>query len=190
MSERMRNLTGDTIITIDGKKYKLGKVAGYGAQGVVYEDETGDWMIKLYYPTGSKVIDNDILERLRFIRNVRIPANFVKIEEIIDEPYIGYVMRRIVDHTPLNTYLVQDQEKSFSEWYNQRLGLPWRRLCVTLRFTMKAMTFLTHISARFSTIRRWTITARLGFSWGSRNDQIAETETAALTRVGCRRPWD
>ena len=126
MSERMRNLTGDTIITIDGKKYRLGKVAGYGAQGVVYEDETGDWVIKLYYPTGSKVIDEDILERLRFIRNVKIPANFVKIEEIVDEPYIGYVMRKIVDHTPLNTYLVPDQEKSFSEWYNQRLGLRGR----------------------------------------------------------------
>ena len=79
MSERMQNLTGETIITVDGKKHKLGKLAGYGAQGVVYEDSTGNKMIKLYYPTGSKIIDEDILERLRFIRNVKMPPNFVEI---------------------------------------------------------------------------------------------------------------
>lgn len=122
MSERMQNLTGETIITVDGKKHKLGKLAGYGAQGVVYEDSTGNKMIKLYYPTGSKIIDEDILERLRFIRNVKMPPNFVEIEDIIDSPYVGYVMERVVEHKPLNTYLIPDQEMSFSEWYNQGLG--------------------------------------------------------------------
>lgn len=123
MSERMQNLTGETIITVDGKKYKLGKLAGYGAQGVVYEDNSGSKMIKLYYPTGSKVIDEDILERLRFIRNVKVPANFVAIEDLIDAPYVGYVMERVVDHKPLNTYLIPDHEMVFSDWYNQGLGL-------------------------------------------------------------------
>lgn len=122
MSEKMQNLTGGIIITVEGKKHKLGKLAGYGAQGVVYEDGTGSKMIKLYYPTGSKVIDEDILERLRFIRNVRMPANFVEIEDIIDTPYVGYVMEKVVDHKPLNTYLIPDKEMSFSEWYNQGLG--------------------------------------------------------------------
>lgn len=122
MSARMQNLTGETIVTVDGKKHKLGKLAGYGAQGVVYEDGTGSKMIKLYYPTGSKIIDEDILERLRFIRNVKMPSNFVAIEDIVDTPYIGYVMERVVDHKPLNTYLIPDQEMSFSEWYNQGFG--------------------------------------------------------------------
>ena len=123
MSERMQNLTGETIITVDGKNYKLGKLAGYGAQGVVYEDNSESKMIKLYYPTGSKIIDEDILERLRFIRNVKVPANFVAIEDLIDAPYVGYVMERVVDHKPLNTYLIPDHEMSFSDWYNQGLGL-------------------------------------------------------------------
>lgn len=57
MSERMQNLTGETIITVYGKKYKLGKLAGYGAQGVVYEDASGKKMIKLYYPSGSDIIE-------------------------------------------------------------------------------------------------------------------------------------
>ena len=106
MSERMQNLTGETIITVDGKKHELGKLAGYGAQGVVYEDSTGNKMIKLYYPTGSKIIDEDILERLRFIRSVKMPPNFVEIEDIIDSPYVGYVMERVIDHKPLNSYLI------------------------------------------------------------------------------------
>jgi serine/threonine protein kinase len=122
MSERMQNLTGETIITGDGEKHKLGKLAGYGAQGVVYEDGTGSKMIKLYYPTGSNVIDEDILERLRFIRNVKMPPNFVEIEDIVDKPYVGYVMEKVVDHKPLSTYLIADKEMSFSEWYNQGLG--------------------------------------------------------------------
>lgn len=123
MSERMQNLTGETIRTVDGKKHTLGKVAGYGAQGVVYEDETGNKMVKLYYPTGSKRIDEDTLERLRFIRHVKIPPNFVAIEDVVDQPYVGYVMEKVVDHKPLNTYLIPNPELSFSQWYNQGLGL-------------------------------------------------------------------
>lgn len=123
MSERMQNLTGETIITVDGQKHKLGKLAGYGAQGVVYEDSSGNKMIKLYYPTGSKIIDEEILERLWFIRNVKMPQNFVKLEDIINSPYVGYVMDRIIDHKPLNSYLIPDREMIFSEWYNQGLGL-------------------------------------------------------------------
>ena len=87
----MQNLTGETIITVDGKKYKLGKLAGYGAQGVVYEDASEKKMIKLYYPSGSDIIEEDIIERLRFIRDVKMPRNFVKIIDIVDRPYTGYV---------------------------------------------------------------------------------------------------
>lgn len=119
----MQNLTGETIITVDGKKYKLGKLAGYGAQGVVYEDASGKKMIKLYYPSGSDIIEEDIIERLRFIRDVKMPKNFVAIQDIVDKPYIGYVMDKVEDHKPLNTYLIPDKNMSFSEWYNQGLGL-------------------------------------------------------------------
>ena len=119
----MQNLTGETIITTDGKKIKLGKLSGYGAQGVVYEDASGKKMIKLYYPSGSNIVEEDIIERLRFIRDVKMPKNFVAILDIIDKPYIGYVMEKVEGHKPLNTYLIQDKNMSFSEWYNQGLGL-------------------------------------------------------------------
>lgn len=119
----MKNLTGETIITVDGKKYKLGKLAGYGAQGVVYEDASEKKMIKLYSPSGSDIVEEDIIERLRFIRDVKMPKNFVDILDIVDRPYTGYVMDKVEDHKPLNSYLIQDKNMSFSEWYNQGLGL-------------------------------------------------------------------
>ena len=122
MNGRMQNLAGETITTADGNRYKLSKLAGYGAQGVVYEDDSGKKMIKLYYPTGSSIVDNDILERLRFIRNVKMPPNFVVIQEIIKSPYVGYVMDKVIDHKPLNTYLIPDKDLSFAEWYNKGLG--------------------------------------------------------------------
>lgn len=40
----------------------------------------------------------------------------------MNEPYVGYVMEKVVDHKPLNSYLIPDQEMSFSEWYNKGLG--------------------------------------------------------------------
>ncbi|WP_029545004.1 protein kinase [Selenomonas sp. AB3002] len=123
MSERMQNLIGETIITIEGNKHRLEKMVGYGSQGIVYEDSTGAKMIKLYYPSGSKNIDEDILERLHFIREVKVPPNFVAIEDIVSEPYVGYVMEKVVDHKPLNSYLIPDQKIPFFEWYNKGLGL-------------------------------------------------------------------
>lgn len=48
MNGRMQNLAGETITTADGKRYKLSKLAGYGAQGVVYEDDSGTKMINRF----------------------------------------------------------------------------------------------------------------------------------------------
>lgn len=125
----MQDLKGKTITTVDGIRIVLGKIAGYGAQGVVYEDSTGNNMVKFYFPTGSDVVDEDIAERLRFIRDVKMPANFVSISSLIDTPYIGYVMNKVSDHKPLNSYLIQDRNLSFAEWYNRGHGL-WERLLI------------------------------------------------------------
>lgn len=117
------DLTGITITADSGSKYKLIKQAGCGAQGVVYEESSGKYMIKLYYPSGSSVIDTDTLERLEFIKNSQMPKEFVSVIDVIKHPYVGYVMERIIDHKPLNSYLIPDKSISFSEWYNQGLGL-------------------------------------------------------------------
>jgi serine/threonine protein kinase len=126
MKERMKDLSGETITGSSGKKYILGKPYGYGAQGVVYEDATERKMIKFYYPNGSSVIDEDIIDRLHFIQNIEMPPNFVKVEDVIEKPYVGYVMEKVVDHVPLNSFLIPDKEMSFAEWYNQGFGLRQR----------------------------------------------------------------
>lgn len=128
MNEGMQNLTGEEIVTVSGHTYRLGKLAGCGAQGVVYEDSSGEKLIKLYDPKGAHVLDEDILDRLRFIQNAKLASPFISIEDIIAKPYIGYVTKKVKDHKPLNAYLIPDTEMSFSEWYNQGLGLRERLL--------------------------------------------------------------
>ena len=123
MNGRIKNLTGITIVAESGSKYTLTEQAGCGAQGVVYEENSGKYMIKLYYPSDSSAIDADALERIKFIKRIRMPKNFVSVVDVIESPYIGYVMEKVVDHKPLNSYLIPDKSISFPEWYNQGLGL-------------------------------------------------------------------
>ena len=123
MRDRMQDLTGVTLTAESGKKYKLIRKAGGGAQGVVYEESENKYMVKLYYPSGSENVDNGVLERLRFIKDVVMPKNFVAIKDLITCPYVGYVMDKVVGHKPLNSYLIPDRKLQFREWYNQGLGL-------------------------------------------------------------------
>ena len=123
MNGRIEDLTGILITAESGSKYKLSKQAGCGAQGVVYEEATGKYMVKLYYPSDSAAIDKDVIDRLRFIKNIQMPKNFVSVIDVIEKPYIGYVMEKVTDHVPLNSYLIPDKNISFPEWYNRGLGL-------------------------------------------------------------------
>ena len=122
----MKKLIGETVVGTSGKKYTLRNLYAYGAQGVIFEDLTERKVLKFYYPTGSNNIDEDIIERLRFIRDVKMPPNFVKIEDIINEPSVGYVMEKVIDYIPLNEFLIPPKDMSFSEWYNQGFGLRQR----------------------------------------------------------------
>lgn len=123
MSGRMKDLTGMIIVSVSGHKYKLSRRAGWGAQGVVYGESTGKYMVKFYYPSGCQSIDDDVLERLRFIKDIKTPKNFVAVVDLIRSPYPGYVMDKVIGHKPLNSYLIPDRNLSFPEWYNQKLGL-------------------------------------------------------------------
>lgn len=123
MKGRIEDLTGNIIVAESGSKYKLTKQAGCGAQGVVYEEASGKYMIKFYYASDSKATDADILERIKFIKNIQMPKNFILVVDVIVSPYIGYVMEKVVDHKSLNSYLIPDKSMSFPEWYNQGLGL-------------------------------------------------------------------
>ena len=123
MKGKVEDLTGVTIASTTGRKYKIQGKIGQGAQGVVYSIAGEELVVKLYYPTGSQAIEADILERIKCIKNIKVPRNFVAITDIIEQPYIGYVMEKVEGYKPLNSYLIPDRNKSFPEWYNSGLGL-------------------------------------------------------------------
>ena len=123
MDNRMEDLTGKILTAESGRKYKLIRQAGSGAQGVVYEESNNKYVVKLYYPSGSESVDKDVLNRLKFIKDIVMPKNFVSVVDLISYPYIGYVMEKVSGYRPLNTYLIPDKKLSFSKWYNQGNGL-------------------------------------------------------------------
>ena len=48
MSNRMEDLTGVALVAESGRKYKLIKQVGSGAQGVVYEESGNKYMVKYF----------------------------------------------------------------------------------------------------------------------------------------------
>jgi serine/threonine protein kinase len=122
----MQNLTGQTITAKSGNTYTLSEIVGSGAQGVVYKEKSEKYMVKLYFPNYTSSLDKEILEKLSFVKNVKKPRNFVEIRDFIDTPYIGYVMDRVIDHKPLNIYLIPDRTMEFRDWYNLDQGFRGR----------------------------------------------------------------
>ena len=122
MITKMPNLCGQMVTGERGGKYHLTEIKGQGAQGVVYAEQTGKYMIKLYYPSGKADHDRELIKKLRFVMEVEKPKNFVVLYELITTPYIGYVMERLDGYTSLNTFLVPDSKVPFPEWYNSDRG--------------------------------------------------------------------
>jgi len=118
----MQNLIGETITAKSGNTFILTEIAGSGAQGVVYKEKSEKYILKFYYPHNEPQLDNDIIDKLSFIKNVKKPKNFVEIRDLIDYPYKGYVMDRVIDHKPINSYLIYDRTKNFADWYNLGYG--------------------------------------------------------------------
>ncbi|MDR0453605.1 MAG: protein kinase [Deferribacteraceae bacterium] len=126
MNHKFQNLTGQVISAKSGNRYTVAEIAGNGSQGVVYKEISGKHMIKLYYPSDLPHIGKDIIEKLSFVQNVKKPKNFVKIHDLIEKPYIGYIMDRVTEHKSLNSYLIPDSNKSFADWYNSGHGFRGR----------------------------------------------------------------
>ena len=126
MITRMPNLCGKTITGERGGKYHLTEVKGQGSQGVVYAEQTGKYMVKLYYPGNKTNRDRELIKKLRFVMEVEKPKNFVVLYELITTPYIGYAMERLEGFTSLNAFLVPDPKVPFPDWYNSDRGFRQR----------------------------------------------------------------
>ena len=126
MITRMPNLCGKTITGERGGKYHLTEVKGQGSQGVVYAEQTGKYMVKLYYPGNKTNRDRELIKKLRFVMEAEKPKNFVVLYELITTPYIGYAMERLEGFTSLNAFLVPDPKVPFPDWYNSDRGFRQR----------------------------------------------------------------
>lgn len=127
MIAKMENLSGKTITSSKGIPYALTEIKGNGGQGVVYAESTGRYMIKLYYPSADPSMSKKILKRLKFVMEVEKPQNFVTIIDLVETPYVGYVMEKVSDaFSCLNSFLIPDPHKPFPEWYNDHRGLRGR----------------------------------------------------------------
>jgi serine/threonine protein kinase len=133
----VKDLEGMIITSISGQNYLLTeKVDKQGAQGVVYEESTGKFIIKLY-KRGNEFQNRNRLNKLEWLAKQSYPDQFIKPLDLFVEPYIGYAMEKVVDHVSLNKLLVPSREMSLSEWYNEETGGLRRRLFLGYKIAMQ-----------------------------------------------------
>lgn len=133
----MKDLEGMIITSTSGQNYLLTeKVDKQGAQGIVYEESTGRFIIKLY-KRGNEFQNRNRLNKLEWLAKQSYPDQFIKPLDLFIEPYIGYAMEKVVNHVSLNKLLVPSREMSLSEWYNEETGGLRRRLFLGYKIAMQ-----------------------------------------------------
>lgn len=132
----MQDLEGKVIKTTSGKKYVLTDMLGEGAQGVVYNEASDKFLIKLYRKS-NPIQQKNRINKLRWLIQQDYPDQFIRPIDLIEEPYIGYIMEKVHDHTSLNKLLVPSRDVSFSEWYNKETGGLRRRLFLGYKIAMQ-----------------------------------------------------
>jgi DNA-binding helix-hairpin-helix protein with protein kinase domain len=132
----VQDLEGKMIYTTSGEKYMLTEILGEGAQGIVYEEATDKFLIKLY-KKDTPIQNQNKLKKLKWLMAQDYPDQFIKPLGIIEEPYIGYVMEKVKGHSSLNRLLVPSRDVTFSEWYNKETGGLRRRLYLAYKIAMQ-----------------------------------------------------
>lgn len=123
------NYANQTVFDTRGRPYHLKREVGRGAQGVIYEEDSGDYMVKI----ASVINPSHRIEmgrRYRWLLNRQIPsdARLIVPLALLAPPHIGYVMERVRGHVPLTRLLVPSSEVAFGTWYNEFTGGLRRRL--------------------------------------------------------------
>ena len=132
----MDELEGQILTSINGTKYYLSKIIGQGAQGIIYSTADDEYVVKLYKKE-SELKNKKKLKKLNWLLKTDYPDQFIKPLDIIDSPYIGYVMKKVKGHVSLNKLLIPNRGMAFSDWYNQETGGLYRRLLVGQKIAMQ-----------------------------------------------------
>ena len=123
----MHEMTGKVVITLEGNEYLLKKIDAKGAQGTVFQESSGEYMIKLY-DDSNETHNRKLLQKFQWLKNQNYPDRFIMPLEVIEKPYAGYVMKRVKAHFSLNKLLVPSKGMTFADWYNGFSGGLRRRL--------------------------------------------------------------
>lgn len=133
----MRDLEGRRITSASGQNYFLTKkIDNQGSQGIVYEESTGKYIIKLYRK-GNEYQNQNRQNKLEWLMKQSYPDQFIKPLDIFTEPYIGYAMEKVVGHVSLNKLLIPAKTMSLSRWYNDETGGLRRRLFLGYKIAMQ-----------------------------------------------------
>lgn len=132
----MKDLEGEVIQTVSGEKYVLTDLIGEGAQGVVYSEASGAYLIKLYRKS-NEFQQKNRFNKLKWLINQDYPDQFIRPLDLIREPYIGYVMEKVKGHISLNKLLIPPRNESFSKWYNHDTGGLRRRLFIGYKIAIQ-----------------------------------------------------
>lgn len=132
----MVNLEGKMISTVSGKQYMITEPAGDGAEGVVYNEQSGNFLIKLY-KKGNPIQNAKKLQKLQWLIRQHYPDQFIKPLDIVEKPYIGYVMQKVKNHSSLNRLLIPSRDVSFTEWYNRQTGGLRRRFFLAYQIALQ-----------------------------------------------------
>ena len=133
----MKDLEGKIITSISGQNYLLTKrIDKQGSQGVVYEESSGKYIIKLYRK-GNEYQNRNSFNKLEWLIKQSYPDQFIKPLDLFAEPYIGYAMEKVISHISLNKLLVPARDMSLSKWYNEGTGGLRRRLFLAYKIAMQ-----------------------------------------------------
>lgn len=132
----MQDLEGKVIQTTEGTKYVLTEIAGEGAQGVVYNEASDKFLIKLYNRS-DPIRNGNRLKKLKWLIQQAYPDQFIRPLALIETPYVGFVMEKVKGHCTLNRLLVPSRDVTFSKWYNQQTGGLRRRLFLAYKIAMQ-----------------------------------------------------
>lgn len=123
----------DTVTSIHGSRYRLGRELGRGGEGAVFAVEGGRLAVKLLRDRSPRARDR-LRDRLAMVG--RLPLEGLPVARPIEQlrpPHVGYVMELLTGMAPIRSLLRPPKgTESVAQWYFQGGGLR-RRLRILAR---------------------------------------------------------
>ncbi|MCI6244036.1 MAG: protein kinase [Agathobacter sp.] len=122
------DFVGKIIRDVDGREYHITSVLNKGGQGVVYRTAE-DFLIKVNTATDRE----KYRERYKWLkkRGAQLPkeTRIAFPMAILEEPFVGYVMKEAKGHVSLNDYVEKPEEiEDLWDWYFNATGGLTKRL--------------------------------------------------------------